>query len=914
MTSDLILARQIELSYRSFPLLVAVSLTTALLFFSVVMHNSEYEMAALWLCLTITTMALRIVLYRRYRASTIPEKETRRWHRHLILGGMFGGLVWGAAALFYLSVGDTPERIFVVATALGAVMIGVAWHAAIPQVSTTYMLMAVIPFTLAILAEGGRGHLAMGGASILLMAALVAILRRAKYILMEWCIQTENVSTMETSLVDTYARLENEIRQRRLANECCAACNRKLNLLVSLSPLAIIEWGPDQFVKDWNPAAEALFGYPRAEAVRWKSVPDFLFDAESRGQVLDHWHRLVKKCEGFSILGQSVTRDGGVVTCTWVVAPLLDENGCWVGAIAQARDITAKIEVIEALKESRRLLEEAQRLAHIGHWEWDCTNRRASFSKEALRIFAVPEDWNPSAEEISVLVTDSNGVGIMQRVQQVAADQRQEFSLVHRIGDADGSGQAHTRVRITYDTDSSVLRFIAVTQDVSELSTYRQQLHSLSFVDTLTGLPNRSLLNELINQNIGEATEQKNSLGLMVLGLDGFKAINDTLGHGTGDQLLRELAIRLSDCVRSYDTVARLGGDEFAILLPKIRDRVDLGNIARKLIATTAEPFRLESKELFITCSIGIMLYPSDGCDETELLRFADAAMCHAKKTGRNNFQFYSAELTMRTAERMALDAQLRQAERNGELELHYQPQIDLVSGKLIGAEALLRWNHPERGMIMPDKFIGIAEETGVILSIGEWVLRRGCHMARRWNEGRCDGDIIKVAVNLSPRQFRMNDLVATIRNVLAETGCRPEWLECEITENLLLDDSERIRSMLFEIKGLSVSLSIDDFGTGYSSLAYLNRYPVEAIKIDRSFIRDIVSNPDAAELVKAIISMARNLHLEVVAEGVETADQEDFLKTHGCHIGQGWLYGKAMPQLQFEALLRTDASTETVL
>jgi EAL domain-containing protein (putative c-di-GMP-specific phosphodiesterase class I) len=197
-----------------------------------------------------------------------------------------------------------------------------------------------------------------------------------------------------------------------------------------------------------------------------------------------------------------------------------------------------------------------------------------------------------------------------------------------------------------------------------------------------------------------------------------------------------------------------------------------------------------------------------------------------------------------------------------------------------------------------------------VILSIGEWVLRTGCHMARRWNEGRFGGDIIKVAVNLSPRQFRMNDLVATIRNVLAETGCRPEWLECEITENLLLDDSERIRAMLFEIKGLSVSLSIDDFGTGYSSFAYLNRYPVEAIKIDRSFIRDIVSNPDAAELVKAIISMARNLHLEVVAEGVETAEQEDFLKTHGCHIGQGWLYGKAMPKLQFEALLRTDTPT----
>jgi EAL domain-containing protein (putative c-di-GMP-specific phosphodiesterase class I) len=298
-------------------------------------------------------------------------------------------------------------------------------------------------------------------------------------------------------------------------------------------------------------------------------------------------------------------------------------------------------------------------------------------------------------------------------------------------------------------------------------------------------------------------------------------------------------------------------------------------------------------------------VYPSDGHDADELLRNADSAMYHAKGLGRNNFQFYASELTRRSTERLALDSQLRQAERNGELELYYQPQIDLASGRLIGAEALLRWNHPQHGLVMPDKFIGLAEDTGLIVPIGEWVLRTSCQAVRRWNEGRADGHL-RVAVNLSPRQFRGNDLLGVIRRGLEETGCRPEWLECEITENLLLADSEDIHAKLLGIGALGIPLSIDDFGTGYSSLGYLNRYPVGAIKIDRSFVRDITSNRDAAELVKAIISMAHSLRLQLVAEGVETREQEVFLRQHRCHIGQGWLYGKAMPQREFEQLLHS--------
>jgi len=552
------------------------------------------------------------------------------------------------------------------------------------------------------------------------------------------------------------------------------------------------------------------------------------------------------------------------------------------------------------LKESQRLLGEAEQLAHIGHWDWDYEHQHGSFSAEARRILALPSGLNPSLAEIAARVVDRNGTSVVALVTQASLDQREEIFLEHSIGVGSALGLAYTRVRIIYGADHALLRFVAVTQDVSELHAYRHQLHLLTNTDPLTGLPNRTRLNEYMLQTMTEITGPQESMGLMVLGLDGFKAIVETLDHAAGDQLLRELASRLVDCVRHYDTVARLGADEFAILLPRIFDSADLGNIALKLIAATVEPFRLENTELFVTCSIGIALYKSDSNNAPDLLRFADAAMSHAKKAGPNRFQYYSAELTTRTAERLAIHAQLRQAIPNGELELYFQPQIDLNSTRLIGVEALLRWNHPSHGLVMPDRFIGVAEETGLIVPIGAWVLRDGCRMAHRLNHGRV-GEVIKVAINLSPRQFHMNDLIGTIRRALEETCCQPEWLECEITESLLLDDSEVVRNILREIKGLGVSLSIDDFGTGYSSLGYLNRYPVQSIKIDRSFVQDIVSNPEAAELVKAILSMAHSLRLDVVAEGVETSEQEAFLKRHGCHAGQGWLYGKAVPQTKLE-------------
>jgi predicted signal transduction protein with EAL and GGDEF domain len=349
--------------------------------------------------------------------------------------------------------------------------------------------------------------------------------------------------------------------------------------------------------------------------------------------------------------------------------------------------------------------------------------------------------------------------------------------------------------------------------------------------------------------------------------------------------------------VRGYDTVARLGGDEFAILLPDIRSGDDLGRIASKILAAFNEPFMLEGKEVFVSTSIGIAVYPEDSLDADDLIKQADSAMYFAKRSGRNNFRFYSKDLTASSGERLALESELRRAVERKELELYYQPKIRLADKQLIGSEALLRWNNPQRGLVPPDQFISIAEDSGLIIDIGEWVLLDACRTACDWNGP--SKPLHKVAINLSARQFQSNDLVKTVREVLEATSCRTEWIELEITESLLLDEQGEVLETLNTFSAMGISIAIDDFGTGYSSLSYLARFPINTLKIDRSFIRTVTTEHYRAELVKAILSIARCLGQEVVAEGVETTEQAAFLQAHGCQIAQGYLFSKPVPKAE---------------
>jgi len=452
---------------------------------------------------------------------------------------------------------------------------------------------------------------------------------------------------------------------------------------------------------------------------------------------------------------------------------------------------------------------------------------------------------------------------------------------------------------------------IGVIRDITELNEHRQRMHQMAFYDALTGLPNRALFNDRLHQLVTDAAWHDQQAGVMLLDLDRFKTVNDTLGHPAGDQLLFEAAQRITQCVRAYDTVARLGGDEFAILLPDIRAAEDLGRIANKILEAFQAPFVLEGKEVFSSASVGIAVFPDDHNTADDLVRLADAAMYYAKRSGRNNFRFYSKELTASSSEKLALESELRHALERRELELYYQPKIALVDGSLIGSEALLRWNNPTRGMVPPDQFIGIAEDSGQIVDIGAWVLLEACRTACEWNEPGMP--LHQVAINLSARQFQSSDLLQTVRQALAQTGCQTEWIELEITESLLLDEDGDVLSTLNALRELGISIAIDDFGTGYSALSYLARFPISTLKIDRSFIHAITEDHYRAELVKAILSIAHGLGQQVVAEGVETRQQAAFLEAHGCQVAQGYLYSKPIARAAFEQLALSFPTTTEV-
>ncbi|MEY8878242.1 MAG: putative bifunctional diguanylate cyclase/phosphodiesterase [Leptothrix sp. (in: b-proteobacteria)] len=553
-------------------------------------------------------------------------------------------------------------------------------------------------------------------------------------------------------------------------------------------------------------------------------------------------------------------------------------------------------------EELLRRLEDAEQMAHVAHFIWDHVQRKATLSSGALRLYGVRPDTPMDAGTLWEAVVPRDRHRVMALSGEATRRGDKEVHFETSIQLASGTRDVQVVQRFEYsDGTGKLQRTMTTLLDITELKTTQRELHAMAFRDTLTGLANRALFQDRLRKIVARAQRQQQGVGVLMLDLDHFKTVNDTLGHSAGDQLLIEAAQRLQGCVRSYDTVARLGGDEFAVVLPDVRQAIDVATVAGKIILAMSAPFRLGENELFVSASIGIAVCPGDADSADLLMRHADIALFEAKAKGRANFQFYSADLTLRAQERLGLEADLRRALPRGELSLHYQPKIRIEDGRVTGAEALLRWMQPERGMVAPDRFIGIAEDSGLIVPIGSWVLRESCRTACAWNRTRHPADILKIAVNLSPRQFMNHDLVADVRAALQETGCQPAWIELELTESLLLDERGKVQEVLQELRALGFTLAIDDFGTGYSALGYLTRFPLTTLKIDRSFTQDITTKPDRAGIVRAIVSMGHSLQLELVAEGVETREQADFLNGLGCHLAQGWLYGKPLPRHDFE-------------
>ena len=600
---------------------------------------------------------------------------------------------------------------------------------------------------------------------------------------------------------------------------------------------------------------------------------------------------------GFTISGGGTE---GQIDVQMRIVPEADEDGTLVGLMVFGRDLTQQRklerELLRRTAELHDLVEHAS--DHIVRYDLD--GRRIYVNAKSMA--ALGGDPGRILGKTPVEFPGGTGASLlMQVLRDVLA--RGEVRDVKIRWQVDGADICHhVRMSPQFDGSGRVTQVLAVGHDVTEVDRYRKEAHHQAFHDRLTGLPNRLLLCDRMSQAIADAQYHGHQFAVMMLDLDHFKNVNDSLGHKLGDHLLSEVAKRLQDCVRNHDTVARLGGDEFAVLLPDVRKADDVAIVADKILRYLAYPFFVGGRELFVTASIGVALYPGDGVEMDALFKFADSAMYHAKKMGRNNFQFYAREFTTRALERMDTEMALHKALKHDELELYYQPQIDLQTGDMIGAEALLRWRRPGHGVVGPDGFIAIAEESGLILDIGRWVLTSACRAVVRWNQGRKSP--LKVAVNLSPRQFVRNDLAGEVARILAETGCKPAWLTLEITENLLLEDCEETVAILSALNDMGVAIAVDDFGTGYSALSYLHRFPVSHLKIDRSFVHGIEGQLDKRELVKAMLLIATALGLASVAEGVETFAQADYLWRHGCRSAQGHFFGKAMSIADFETAL----------
>jgi diguanylate cyclase (GGDEF)-like protein len=492
---------------------------------------------------------------------------------------------------------------------------------------------------------------------------------------------------------------------------------------------------------------------------------------------------------------------------------------------------------------------------------------------------------------------------------------RTPCDIDHRIMLPNGSEFiVNLQAEAIFDDQLKALTIVGTAQDISERKRSEREIHRLAYYDSLTGLPNRVLFKDRVTHAIAHAHRYQYHLALLFLDLDRFKIINDTLGHNIGDLLLKNVADRLSESVRHSDSIgrtadspqthelARLGGDEFTVLLTNLRDVQDSSKVARRILEALARPFSLGGHEIFVTVSIGIAIFPADGDSVDVLLKNSDTAMYHAKEQGRDNFQYYSNAMNAEANERLLLEGEVRHATEREEFIVYYQPQVDLRSGRIVGAEALLRWQHPQRGLLTPAEFLQAASDTGMIRTIDEWVLRTACRQNRVWHQRGLA--VPSVSINVSNSLFHGTTLVKAVEDMFAETGLAPDRLELELTESVAMRNVDTSITLLQQLKTMGVQLAIDDFGTGYSSLSYLQRLPVNRVKIDQSFVRELLSRVQPVPIVRAIIAMAHSLQLEVLAEGVEDERQRSILLAEGCDQAQGYLFGRPMPAAEFEKLL----------
>ncbi|HEY5176471.1 MAG TPA: EAL domain-containing protein [Terriglobales bacterium] len=686
---------------------------------------------------------------------------------------------------------------------------------------------------------------------------------------------------LEEQVASRTAELSNANTKLKLQ---AAALEAAANAIVITDLNGAIAWS--------NPAFSALSGYSAREVLGRN--PRFL---SSGRQDKDFYSRMwAAIASGKMWHGEMVNRrkDGSCYTEEMTITPVGLEGSGVTHFVAIKQDITQRKQAEEALRQAEEKYRAIFEDAVVGIFQTTPKGRPLSINRALAQMHGYDSPEQLLAEVPNVVerlfvdpgrmkelkrALDKNGVVRGAEVELYRRDRTKKWVMVN--------------LRAVYDAAGNIVLHEGTLEDISDRKVAEERIQFLAYYDAFTGLPNRTFLRDILAKALAGARRRKEKIALLFLDLDRFKIINDSLGHSFGDLLLQEVAGRLKRWAREQDTVARVGGDEFLIMVTAVKSAADVAAAAQRILHAMTAEFVIQDYRFSVSGSIGISIFPEHGIDGETLIKNADAAMYCAKDSGPNTFQFFTEDMNTQVVERLTLGNSLRQALDNGELSLVYQPQREMATGMIVGLEALLRWQHPELGLVSPDKFIRVAEASGLIIPIGDWVLRTACSQVRQWQD---EGLLaVPVAVNVSALQFRQAGFPAVIKNMLGESGLDPQYLELELTESTLLSNADVMFPVLEELRAMGLKLAIDDFGTGYSSLSYLKQLPVSKLKIDRSFVRDVALNPDDAAITAAIISMAKALNLKVIAEGVENESQMSFLRAHHCDQIQGYYFSKPL-------------------
>jgi diguanylate cyclase (GGDEF)-like protein/PAS domain S-box-containing protein len=704
-----------------------------------------------------------------------------------------------------------------------------------------------------------------------------------------------------------YIAIKQDISERRRVEAKLLLLTERLSLATGVAKLGVWEWDLASNAFTWDAAMFEIYGFPRVVPMpyaKWSAAvyPEHLPAVEAT------WRKAIDERSQGAVEFRIISADGAIRNVSAVGRVVLDEHANVSRVLGIAQDITERKEAEEALFAEK---ERAQVTLNCIGEAVICTDIWGNITFLNL-VAEKMTGWSrqeaggrPMAEVFRIL--DAANREPIPNPMGIAGGQNETVHLptnsilIRRDG---REIPIEDCVSPIHDREGQATGAVIVFRDVSAARAMAQQMSHSAQHDFLTGLPNRVLVNDRVNQAIAFAQRRSKKVGVLFLDLDGFKHINDSLGHAIGDKLLQSVAKRLLDCVRGSDTVSRQGGDEFVVLLSEVELSEDAAITARRMLELVAEAHSIDQHDLHVTTSIGVSVYPDDGLDAETLVKNADTAMYQAKENGRQSYQFFKPAMNVRAVERQSIEEGLRRALERQEFVVHYQPKIDLKTGEITGAEALLRWTHPTRGLVPPAQFIPVAEDCGLILPIGNWILREACKQARAWLDAGLP--LTTIAVNISAMEFRGEHFLEGVFAILDDTGLDPRYLELELTESVLMKHAESTESILKALRTRGVQLAVDDFGTGYSSLSYLRKFPINSLKIDQSFVRQITATPDDTAIVTAVISMGRSLGMRVVAEGVETQEELAFLQAHDCEEAQGYYFSRPVPPQQFAKLLET--------